>query len=209
MGVVEKGVEEADRDGLDVVALDEIHRVVHVLHVERDDHLALGVQPLADLEPQVTRHDHRRPVLEEVVELGARGTPQLEHVAESFGGDERCSRALVLEQRVGDDGRGMREEGDVAGPHAVRARGGGERVEDAAGEVARRGRHLDHLEAPARLVRHDDVREGAADVHADAPAHGRRRYALAPGALLGSAASAPSNASSVFAMSSSLCASDM
>jgi hypothetical protein len=41
--------------------------------------------------------------------MGSRGTPQLEDVAESMGSDERRSRAFVLEQGVGDDGRGVGE----------------------------------------------------------------------------------------------------
>ena len=170
---MEEREEQAHGDGLDVVALDEVHDVVHVLEAQRLDHPALGVHALADLEAQVAGHEDGGPVLEQVVEARARRAAQLEHVAQAARRDERRARALALEQRVGDDRRRVGEERDVArGDTAARERGG-ERVQHAAGEVARRRRHLDDARGAAGLVHQDDVGERAADVDADAPAHGR------------------------------------
>ena len=114
---------------------------------QRRDDRAVGADALGDLEAAVARNERRRRVLEQVVEVGAGRAAQLQHVAEAARGDERGARALLLEDGVGDDGGGMRQQADVGGGHAVALHGGLQRGEHALGQVARRGRHLGDADA--------------------------------------------------------------
>ena len=206
MGIVEEGVEETDGDRLDVVPLDEVDGVVDVLLAQGRHDGALRVDPLADLQAMVARHQHRGGVLEEVVEGGPRGAAQLQHVAKAPRGDEGRARALALEQGVGHHGGGVGEEAHVGRRETVALKGRGERVEDAAGEIARRGGDLHHRDLLATLLGEDDIGEGAADVDAEAPAH---RRAPTPLGLRGSAARASAKTARVRAMSSAVWARDM
>ena len=97
MAVVEERVEQADGDRLHVVALDEVHDVVQLVHPQRLDHGALRVDPLRDLEAEMARHQHRGPILEQIVEARPRRPAQLEDVTHPAGGDECRARALALE----------------------------------------------------------------------------------------------------------------
>ena len=55
------------------------------------------------------RHQRRRMGRAQAVEVGARLAAELDDVLEALGGDERRARALALQQRVGRDGRAVRE----------------------------------------------------------------------------------------------------
>ena len=79
---------------------------------------ALGVDPFGDLEAPAARHQHRGRVLQQVVEIGARGTAQFQQVAKAARGDEAGAGALVLQQRVGHHGGGVRQQRHVGGVDA-------------------------------------------------------------------------------------------
>ena len=172
VAVVEEGVEQADGDRLRVVALDEVDGVVHVLEVERLHDGALRVDPLGHLEAEVARHEDGGSVLEEIVEARPGGAAQLEDVAQAPRRDERRAGAPALEEGVGHHGGGVGEPGDLGRRHPALPRGGAQRLDHAAAEVAGRRRDLDHADPAPRLVHEHDVGEGAADVDADPPAHG-------------------------------------
>ena len=108
MDVVEEREHQAHRDGLH--SLETANRVderVDFGLVESGDDLALGIDSLVDLEPPAARNEHRRRVLEQIVEIRAGGTPDLEDVAKSTSGDKRHVRALRFQKGVGDDGGGV------------------------------------------------------------------------------------------------------
>ena len=170
--VVEEREHEAHRDRLDVPeAADRADEGVELRLVERGDDLALGVDPLGDLEAPPPRDEDRRRVLEEVVEVRARGAPELEHVAEAARRDEGDPGPLRLEQGVGDDGGGVGEEGDRLRGDTVLVHRGARALDDRRPEVARRGRDLGDPGPPAPLVEHRDVGERPADVDPDPPSH--------------------------------------
>ena len=82
--------------------------------IERLDLLSLRPQPPADAHPVGARHQRRRPVAGEGVELRAVLAPDLDHVLEAPVGHQHDARALALEQGVGPDGRAVHhEEGSV------------------------------------------------------------------------------------------------
>ena len=191
VGVVEERVQETDGDRLDVVALDEVDGVVDVLVAQRFHEGALGVDALGDLQAMVARHQHRGGVLEEVVEGGARGAAQLQHVAEAPRGDEGRARALALQEGVGHHGGGVGEEGSR---RRARGRGAAEPLPRASSTPRPKSRGVVETfttrDPRAALLGEHDIGEGAADVDAEAPAH---RRAPAPLRLRGSAARASAN----------------
>ena len=87
--------------------------------VERNEHAALRVDPLANLERQVAR-DIRRRIgnLAERVQLAA--LTQQEDVGEPFRGEEGRARGAALDDRVRGAGRPVRE--DVGPPEELRKR---------------------------------------------------------------------------------------
>ncbi len=70
MGVIQEGEEQADGDGLDVVPLDEVDRVIHVLQAQGLHDGALSVHALGHFQTVVPRDEHGGGVLEKVVEGG-------------------------------------------------------------------------------------------------------------------------------------------
>ena len=172
VGVVEEREHQAYRDGLDAVeTADGVDERVDLGFVEGGDDLALGIDSLGDLEPPATGNEDRGGVLEEVVEIGAGGAPNLEHVAESAGGDQRDIGALRFEQGVGDDGGGVREEGDRFRIDAVLVHRGAGAFDDGGPEVVRGGRDLGDSHLAARLVEDSHVGERPADIDSDTPSH--------------------------------------
>ena len=171
MRVVQEGEHEADRDRIHLEGPDaRDHRIQPGL-VERRCDLALGVDPLPDLEAPAARHQHRWGVLEEVVKVRAGRAPQLQHIAEPLGGDERDLGALRFQQRIGDDRGGVGDERDRSGVDAVVPHRRPYAVYHRGAEIARRGRHLGDARAPALLVQHGDIGERPADIDPDPPAH--------------------------------------
>ncbi|MBN8928630.1 MAG: hydantoinase/oxoprolinase family protein, partial [Rhodospirillales bacterium] len=110
-----------------------------------------------DLPAPRARHEQRRSVLEQVVEIGLGGAAQFQQVAEAAGRDEARAAALLLQQGVGDHGRCMRHqrhggrfdgaagEGRVhAGQHAIR-------------QVPRRAGHFRYGQPSTFLLDEGDV----------------------------------------------------
>ncbi len=108
---VKEREEQADRDRLDLGRAHGLDRLPERALVERP-HDALRAHPLPHGEPQLARDERRGPVRRQVVERRAVLPPDLDHVAEPLGGDERGSRAAPLEQRVRRDRRPVREHAD-------------------------------------------------------------------------------------------------
>jgi hypothetical protein len=85
------------------------------------DPVSLPIEAFGDLVTPAARHQHRRSVLKQVAEIGARGSAQFEDVAEPACRHKCDSGALLLEQRVGDDGCCVGEERSAAGSMLYRA----------------------------------------------------------------------------------------
>ena len=99
---VAEGEEEADRDRLRVAQVGQRREV------ERRQ-LAFRPDPPAHAERALERHERLRMRGAEPVEVRAVLAPQVEHVLEALGRDERRPRAAPLEQRVRRDRRPVRE----------------------------------------------------------------------------------------------------
>ena len=112
------GEQKAHGDRLDAVG-DELARPRSATSSRRQrlDHLALGVEPLADLENAVAREQHLRRGREDVEHiLAAPLPPDLVDVAEPARGEQPDPHALAFEQRVERGGRAVQDQ-----RHRIRA----------------------------------------------------------------------------------------
>ena len=112
------------------------------------------------------RHQRRRRVGPELVGRHPYVAAKLQHVAEAAGGEQRGARALALDDRVGDQGGGVR---DAAGAGDVLGVDGAERpqaFEDADRGVRRSRQALLDVDGAGALVVQDEVGERAPDVAA-------------------------------------------
>ena len=155
---VQEGEQEADRDRLDLRLPQRVHGLLQALLVERLE-LALGAHALAHAEAQLARHERRRPVLLEVVQVRPVLAPDLEHVAEAGRRHQRGARAAPLEQRVGGHGHAVREGARFADLRRL------QRGQHALGLVAGRRRDLGRQHLP--VDERDEIGERPADVDAE------------------------------------------
>src|SRR5262249_3430057 len=103
----EVGVEEADRQRLDPVALEQISQCAERGLVERRSLPAAALDALLDLEAPFARHQRWLAVETQVERLGPVAPPDLQNVAEALGGDEGGAGAGPLQQRVDDERRAV------------------------------------------------------------------------------------------------------
>ena len=88
VGGVLEGIEQADRDRLDALGEETVHRRLGRLAGERDDDLPARVDPLLHLDPEIALDELGRLLPLEVVEARHAKVPELEHVPEAAGRDE-------------------------------------------------------------------------------------------------------------------------
>ena len=138
----------SDRLGVDLGQRGEVELFEHPV---RSD-------PLAHAEAALDRDERLRMVLAQPIEVRSRLAPQMEKVLEAGGCQERCSRALPLQQRVGRDRGPVGEALDVRGPD--RASGLHHRL-----LLRRASGHLRRRHAPA--VEQNRIGERPADVDAE------------------------------------------
>ena len=127
--------------------------------------LALGAEPPADAVTALDRHERLGMLGAEPVEVSARLAPQMKEMLEAGVPDVRDAGAATLEERVGGDGRPVRE-ARQPGACPDRTSGGEHRL-----LLPRHGRHLGRTD-PSLLDEHR-VGERAADVDAEDRHSGR------------------------------------
>jgi hypothetical protein len=91
---------------------------------------------------------------------------------EALGDDQAERLDLALEQRVGRDGRAVREPGEVRRRASGLSQDARDTLYEPDRRVRRRARDLGDLDPAGRAVHRDDVGERAAGVDADAKAGG-------------------------------------
>jgi hypothetical protein len=140
------------------------------------------IDALVDHAPQVARDQRRRLVPAHVVEARHAQRSQFEHVAKALGRDEPHTRAFVLEDGVGGDGRSVPDLVDGTAAQAGLGKHLQKAIDDRFGVVADAGRDLLGMDGTVAAEQHD-VGEGAADVDPDTESwsfarHGRHSAAL-------------------------------
>ena len=140
------------------------HRGVRLIEVERTQDSAVPGHAFVDLERAAARNEGRGFQGGDVVEDGAVGAGDLEHVPEPGRGQHPDLGPPSLQDRVRADGDAVDEALHLAEVDAEAF----EHVEDRARRVRRRGGDLRVAKRPGRIVEHRRVGEGSAYVHADA-----------------------------------------
>ena len=130
-------------------------------------HAAIGAHAFGDAQPPLPRDQRRLLARTQAIDVGARVTADLQHVAEPVRGDQHAAGQRALQHRIGRDRRAVQQQGDIGQGEAEPASGFGQSVQQADRRVRRRGRHLDAAASPGALVQHLKVGEGAADIDPD------------------------------------------
>src|SRR5262249_24477654 len=167
-------VEEADGQGLHAGFLESSDGRAGRGRIERRRDAAVGHDPLRDFETQMPRHERRGLIDEQVVHVVAALAPNLDGVAESRRGEETGARTLTLDEGVGGERRPVDERAHVGGRAARVIQHADHALLDGLRGILGRGEELAEGEGARAVVDPDQVREGAADVHADARLPGER-----------------------------------
>ena len=191
---IDVGVEETDGDGLSAAVTDRVEQPLHRLVVGLFQDLAIGRRALGGAEAALARDYRQRLVLQQVVHVGPEVAADLQHVAKSLGGQERRLGQLVLDHRVRDQGRTVNQERDARGIDLRQLESALHGVDKGAGRIAAPARNLGDGDAAAILLHHGNVREGAADIHAQSDrAHfSPAAFPLAPLCVRSASSTAPS-----------------
>src|SRR5436190_6130727 len=86
-----------------LVVGDTLHCLGEPGFVERGDDLAGRTDSLRRAQSQFTRHEWRGPGHHEVVKIRTSLPADLDNVLEAFSSDERSTRALAFQKRIGSD----------------------------------------------------------------------------------------------------------
>jgi hypothetical protein len=103
------GVQQADRDRLDLELAQPRRDRSNLLLGKRAEHLALRAHALVQLEAQAALDERRRLRPEQVVEVRHAHAAELQHVAEALRRHERRARAAALQHRVRRHRRAVHE----------------------------------------------------------------------------------------------------
>ena len=151
---------------------------LHLVLVERRQHVAARVHALVDLEPQLAR-DQRLERAGHAVGLRPRAAAELEGVAEAARGDQPDLGDLALEHGVGRRRRAVDDEVEIGGRHP----GGGNAPQARpTAWFGRRRRHLGESDRRRRRAapRNQEIGERPADIDPGDPSRrsGGRRAPL-------------------------------
>src|SRR5215470_13290258 len=113
-----EAVQETDRHCLDLLCGESIDCASDAGLIQRRQYLALRVDALAHGQSQPARNERRRQIDIEVVLLETVFVPDLDDVAEPFGGQKGGLGALSLYQRIRSERRAMNDQTYCAGPDA-------------------------------------------------------------------------------------------
>jgi len=171
MRCVDIAVQKGHRDALHRFGPAECGGLAHGGLVQRQQYRAIGRDALAHRQAQTPRHQRRGFVHRDVVLVEAAFGAHLQHVAETFGGEQRGAGTAALDQRVGGQRGAMHYQAHIS-RHQLRL---GQQLRHTF-EQRPFGRVVggQHFGGPAlgALLQHH-VGEGATDVGADAGGAGR------------------------------------
>ena len=164
-------VDKADGDRLRPLVAQAANGRARLGLVELRHHRPVRADALADLMAPRAGHQEGRFVDGEVVDVGADLPAELEDVPEALGGQQADGRAAVLQQRVRGDRRAVRQERDGRRRDPFPGQQALDPCRDAVRLVLRRRGALEDPQRAAPRLQEAEVREGAADVHAEPHTH--------------------------------------
>ena len=167
---VQEGEQETHRDAFDPFVGDRGNRRLQIREVEIGEHLATPVDTTGNADAQVTGHQRRRLVLVDAVDQVRRASEaaDFKNVPEVPVGDQGGLRTLALKHRVGRDRRSVADPAQFAGGYIHFAQQAGNGLGNGPGAVIPPVQDLGDRDLATGIVDQDHIREGAADVYADA-----------------------------------------
>ena len=168
------GMQEMNDERLAAGGEQPLHRLAHVVLVERHAHGAGGLHPLGHFQPQVAWNDGHEGS-GHAIGLRPGAPAELDHIAKTLRRDHAGAGQAALQHGVGGGGGAMHDEIDAVD----RKTGGAERGYDAESLVVDRRWGLGdaHLAAVAAIDQ-EEIGEGPADIDAGHDAAPRRRKIL-------------------------------
>ena len=160
-------VHKADRDRLDLLALQALDRAAHVVLGKRRHLGAVVRDAAADLDAAVARRRRHRLRDVEVEVMRTALACELERVAKTRSGDEPGRHPLPFNHCVGGERRAEHEKRHIAARETVLIEQFCDAVQEATSGIRGRGWYLVIVIAAAFEIDRDQVGEGAAGVHAD------------------------------------------
>ena len=106
-------VKKTDRKGCDTFRRKSTNHLSNGALVERGHHAPGVVESLGNAATQGPRHERLRFIAKDVIETRSNLTTNLEYVAKTFGGDQRCLRSLSLDDGIGGDRRTVHDGRDL------------------------------------------------------------------------------------------------
>ena len=166
---------ERDRDRFHAVGRERLGRSAHVGDVQRRQLVALVVDPAADGQPQIARHERLGRSKPVVVGVLAGAVAQRERVAEALGHEQTGPRPAVGEHGVRRDRGAVHDQVEPGNEPLQRElqprRDLGEPGHEAARGIVGRAARL--VDEPHAVADEEEVGERPADVDADPVAHAR------------------------------------
>ena len=132
--------------------------------VERGEHGARRVHALGGFAAHRARHQRRRQVDAQIVDVVARFACPSRDVAKAARHDEAGARALALDQRVGDERRRVDKEIEIGRRLAVFLQQSPRAVDDCNARIGRGGQQLARRDRAGCAIVQHEVGKSAADV---------------------------------------------
>ena len=156
------GVNERNRDRLDLLLAQRVGERAHRAFVERQQHAAVGGDALRRFEPQRTRNQWCRPHHFKIVLVEAVAERELDRVLEARRGDQRGAGATALDDGIGAERGAVDDQADAVGRDAGLAENQRDGAHDSFLGRVSGGEHLAREKA-ARGLQHD-IRKGPSDI---------------------------------------------
>ena len=171
--VVGVGVDQRDRQRLDVLRAQRLQLLPQVRLIERPHDLALGAHALVGLDRARQRRHRQRLVVDHPAAEAARheAARDLQHLAVTLGRDQTAARAGAGQDRVGRNRRAVHHVVDLVRVDPGTLADAGDAVEHANRLVGRRTRHLGGPGLSGGFIDEQQVGEGSAHVDAQSIAH--------------------------------------
>ena len=143
---------------------------IHGIIAQGQQHIAPRIHPLADLQAQPARNQRLRLDIERIIKTRHPDAPQFQHIAETFGGNQRRLGALPLQDRVGGDRARVQHLSDLRGPHPFAGQELRDTLCNGHAVIRGRGGHLATRE-PSVRKNEGDIGEGSANIGGHAKLH--------------------------------------
>ena len=166
VGRVRISVQEHDCQALHALAQQRIHLAQRTIDIERGHLDAIRAEAACHLATPRPAHQRLRHLDEQVIELVFPLARDLQDIRESGRRQQAGRGAGALDERVGEQGRGMDHPPDRCGRDRLAPEQMAKSGNDAARRIVRRGGFLPDHGAAVERIENDQIREGAADIDA-------------------------------------------